>query len=236
MLYLFLDESGDLGFDFVQKKPSEHFVVTILAIKGDENRKKLAKAVARTLRKKLNPKNKVKAPQELKGMDTSLQVKQYFIRQADSVDFSLYTVVIPKRKLFFKLAENKGKVYDFITQILLKFIPLEEANQKVILTLDRSKNKHAVKEFNEHTAKHLRDRLSQKVPLKIYHENSQELNELQAVDLFAWGIFRKHEKKDMEWYRLFQGHIRVEEILHLNENEPVSSNVLSCGQPMEGNT
>ena len=39
MLYLFLDESGDLGFDFVQKKPSNYFVIAILTVKGSNNRK-----------------------------------------------------------------------------------------------------------------------------------------------------------------------------------------------------
>ncbi len=29
MLYLYLDESGDLGFDFVNKKPTKHFVISI---------------------------------------------------------------------------------------------------------------------------------------------------------------------------------------------------------------
>ena len=212
MLYLFLDESGDLGFDFVQKKPSEHFVVTILAVKGDDNRKRLAKAVSRTLRKKLNPKNKAKALQELKGMDTSLAVKRYFLKQAESVDFSLYAVVIPKRKLFFKLVEDKTKIYDFVAQVLLKSIPLEEAKQKVVLILDQSKNKHAVKEFNEHTFANLKSRLNRKVLLIIHHYDSQAVGELQATDLFAWGIFRKHEKHDVEWYKLYKNRIQLEHL------------------------
>jgi len=235
MLYLFLDESGDLGFDFVQKKPSEHFVVTILAIKGDENRKKLAKAVSRTLRKKLNPKNKSKAPQELKGMDTSLTVKRYFLKQTESIDFKLYAVVIPKRKLFFKLAEDKAKIYDLITHKLLEHVPFNEAQQKVTLVLDRSKDKRTVQEFNESTSTHLKKRLDQKVPFKIYHYNSQNVHELQAVDLFAWGIFRKHEKQDVAWYKLFSKRIHIEQILALNENEPVSLDALGSSQPMEGN-
>ncbi len=212
MLYLFLDESGDLGFDFVQKKPSEHFVVTILAVKGDDNRKKLAKTISRTLRKKLNPKNKAKAPQELKGMDTSLAVKHYFLKQTEDIDFKLYAVVIPKRKLFFKLVEDKAKIYDFVTQVLLKSIPLEEAKQKVVLILDRSKNKRAVKEFNEHTFANLKSRLNHKVPLVIHHYDSQTVGELQAADLFAWGIFRKHEKDDMEWYRFYKNRIQLEHV------------------------
>jgi hypothetical protein len=38
LLYLYLDESGDLGFDFVNKKPSKFFTVTIMVInKNNEN-------------------------------------------------------------------------------------------------------------------------------------------------------------------------------------------------------
>lgn len=213
MLYLFLDESGDLGFDFVQKKPSEHFVVTILAIKGDNNRKKLAKAVFRTLHKKLDPKNRAKASQELKGMDTSLQIKRYFMKQAELVDFSLYTVILPKRKLFSCLSKNKAKIYDFATQVLLKSIPLEEAKQKVVLILDRSKNKHSVKEFNEYTFTNLKSRLNRRISIIIHHYDSQAVGELQAVDLFAWGIFRKYEKNDMEWYKLYKDRIQLEHVL-----------------------
>jgi len=63
--FLYLDESGDLGFDFVNKKPSKFFTVTILAIKGPENNRLLIKAVKKTLRRKLN-RRKV-AAEELKG-------------------------------------------------------------------------------------------------------------------------------------------------------------------------
>lgn len=34
MWYLYLDESGDLGFDFVNKKPSKFFTVSILKEKS----------------------------------------------------------------------------------------------------------------------------------------------------------------------------------------------------------
>jgi len=54
MLYLYLDESGDLGFDFFAKKPSKYFTVTVMLVQGMENRKKIAKAVKQTLQKKLS--------------------------------------------------------------------------------------------------------------------------------------------------------------------------------------
>ena len=53
MLYLYLDESGDLGFDFVNKKPSEHFTIAVLAVKGHDNNRAIASAVRMTIRRKL---------------------------------------------------------------------------------------------------------------------------------------------------------------------------------------
>ena len=55
MWYLYLDESGDLGFDFVNKRPSKFFTVSILAVSCQDTNRKLLKAAKITLRRKLNP-------------------------------------------------------------------------------------------------------------------------------------------------------------------------------------
>ena len=53
MLYLYLDESGDLGFDFVNKKPSKYFVVSILVVKGHEANRRLINGVKKNFKKKI---------------------------------------------------------------------------------------------------------------------------------------------------------------------------------------
>lgn len=53
MLYLYLDESGDLGFDFFTKNPSKYFTVTVMLAQGMENRKRIAKAIKRTIQNNL---------------------------------------------------------------------------------------------------------------------------------------------------------------------------------------
>jgi len=55
MWYLYLDESGDLGFDFANKKSSNFFIITILLVKGMENNRALVNAVKKTIKRKLNP-------------------------------------------------------------------------------------------------------------------------------------------------------------------------------------
>ena len=77
MWYLYLDESGDLGFDFVNKKPSKFFTVTILALSCRDANRQLIKAAKITLRRKLNKaKHQKRIVYELKGTGTTIEVKK----------------------------------------------------------------------------------------------------------------------------------------------------------------
>jgi hypothetical protein len=93
-MIIYLDESGDLGFDFVNKSPSQKFVITLLVCESHECSKLIGKAVKRTLRNKLNRKGKSKRIKpELKGADTSRTVKRYFARQLPTEGWKIYAVV-----------------------------------------------------------------------------------------------------------------------------------------------
>jgi len=93
MWHLYLDESGDLGFDFVNKKPSKFFTITILAVSSDERNKALISATKKVIRKKLNPKNKNKI-HELKGSSTTLEIKKYFYKQVKEIKFGIYSITL----------------------------------------------------------------------------------------------------------------------------------------------
>ncbi|OGR68010.1 MAG: hypothetical protein A2081_02585 [Elusimicrobia bacterium GWC2_61_19] len=64
MLYLYLDESGDLGFDFINKKPGHFFTICVLSVRGRDNDRALAKSVKEAVRRKLP----ASSLQNLKGM------------------------------------------------------------------------------------------------------------------------------------------------------------------------
>ena len=209
MLYLYLDESGDLGFDFVNKKPSKFFIITILAIRGRDNNRMLIKAVKKTLARKLNRKKSVAA--ELKGARTIIEIKKYFYSRVKDLKFAIYSLTLNKKRVYERLTRNKERVYNYISRLVLDKIPFDQAQEQVILILDKSKSPKEVREFNEYVLGQLTGRLDPKVPLDIKHENSYHYNGLQAVDLFSWGIFRKYEKKDTEWLEIFQEKIAYED-------------------------
>ncbi len=201
MWYLYLDESGDLGFDFVNKKPSKFFTVTILALSSYESNRKLIKAVKMTLRRKTSKKE---GKNELKGINTTLDVKKYFYKQVKNIRFSLYSITLNKKRIFEELTRSKERVYNFIARQVLDKIPFEKANHiRIELIIDKSKSKPEIEEFNSYIKRNLKGRIEPKTPLDIYHWKSHENYGLQACDLFCWGIFQKYERKRMEWHDVF---------------------------------
>jgi hypothetical protein len=81
---------------------------------------------------------------------------------------------------------------------------------RIELVIDKSKSIPEIADFNKYIRRQLEAKLDPKVPLDIYHWNSEENGGVQAADLFSWGIFRKYEKRDTEWYKIFTSKIRYE--------------------------
>ena len=212
-MVIFLDESGDLGFDFAKAKTSRKFVITLLVCDGPEAMDGFKKSVRRTLKNKLNHrKSGSRVVEELKGSGTALAIKEYFYRQISNTDWRIYTVALNKRRVEERLRTplGKKKLYNFLARFLLEHVDLSSAAPAVTLVTDRCKNKEEIKDFNRYVANQLESLLPLNIPLNIYHESSQANPGLQAVDLFCWGIFRKYESGDVAWYEYFAGRIAFE--------------------------
>lgn len=213
MIYLYLDESGDLGFDFVNKKPSKYFTVCILLIKNQTDKKIIDRAVKRTLRNKLNPKPKSKRyVEELKAISTSLPIKKYFYNQIKDVDFDIYSISLNKIRVFQELVDNKPRVYNWIAKLLLEKVNLKQSKIRISFTIDKSKGLRGIREFNSYIRSHLESKINPKIPLDFHHEDSKGIKCLQAVDLFAWGIRRKYENRDFTWYNSFKNKIKFDRV------------------------
>ena len=207
MWFLYLDESGDLGFDFFGKRPSKFFTVTILALRETSNNRALINAVRKTTRRKLRR----HPTAELKGSHTSIGVKRYFYGLARPIPFGIYALTLNKRRVYEELAQKKHRVYNFIARNVLDQVPIEKASTRVLLVIDKSKSRREIGKFNSYVVRQLQGRLEPKVPLDIYHHSSQENPGLQAADLFSWGIFRKYERGDQEWYGVFREKIQYDD-------------------------
>ncbi|MFA6637021.1 MAG: DUF3800 domain-containing protein [Candidatus Omnitrophota bacterium] len=213
MWFLYLDESGDLGFDLINKKASKFFTITILAISGKDKNRALIKATQKTLNRKLNSRKKRKRfVSELKGTETTLEVKKYLYNQIKKIHFGVYSITLNKKRVYQALFDHKDRVYNYIARLVLDQIPLEKAPERVYLIIDRSKSKPEINDFNHYVVDQLQGRLDPNVPLHIDHLDSTENKGLQVADVFSWGIFRKYEKKDETWYEIFKEKIRFDSL------------------------
>lgn len=212
-MIIFLDESGDLGFDFSKPMTSRKFVITLLVCDGKGVIDSLRKAVRRTLKNKLNRnKSGNSVAHELKGAKTTLSIKKYFSRNLVQKGCRLYTVILNKQRVYDRLQKSqaKKKLYNFLARFILEKIDLNNASTAVTLILDRCKNKEEIRDFNNYVENQMEALLPLNIPLNIYHERSHENAGLQAVDLFCWGIFRKYEKDETDWYDVYRNMIVFE--------------------------
>ncbi|MCI0691808.1 DUF3800 domain-containing protein [candidate division KSB1 bacterium] len=212
MYYLYLDESGDLGLNLQRPGTTPYFVIMVMEVTSDADRKAIEKAITRTIKNKNQKKSsgRHRPIAEIKGTETDLADKKYFYRHVVAIPFRLYTLILDKLRYRDQLLKNKDRVYNFLTHLTLKELPLEQASTRIALHLDRSKRKLAIREFNAYMFKQLEGRIPPHVPLDIHHDSSQENKPLQAVDLFAWGVHRKYARGEMQWYDCFKEKIAYE--------------------------
>ncbi len=212
-MFIYLDESGDLGFNFEKRKTTKKFVITLLVCDSGPTRKEFDKAVRRTLKNKLNRKKKnLRFVTELKGTATTFEVKKYFFRNIKTNKWAIYSLVLNKVRVEKHLQTRIGKkkLYNFLARLLMEELDLSKAQRNVELIVDRCKNKEEVRDFNQYLINQLEALLPLNTDLNILHLTSQESTGLQAVDLFSWGIFRKYENSDIEWYKVYRDKVRFE--------------------------
>ncbi|GAB4223892.1 MAG: hypothetical protein Tsb005_20100 [Gammaproteobacteria bacterium] len=179
---IYLDESGDLGFNWQKKKIIPYFIITLLVCKGRLVIKGINKAVSRTLKNKINHKaNKKQLMHELKGSHTDFKIKDYFYRHFPQEEWGLYTIVLNKRRVYKHLQTSAGKkkLYNFLAKFLIDQIKFPSTLKTLQLVVDKCKNTNEIKDFNFYLEPQL------EVRFDIAHALSNTHYALQAVDLFC---------------------------------------------------
>jgi hypothetical protein len=224
-MYIFIDESGDLGFDFSKNRPSKYFTITLLVCESEHPYKAIKHAVLKTLKRKINYSNKRNHVHELKGSYTSIKTKQYFLSQMPNFGWCLYAITVNKQKVHSHLQSKTGKnkLYNFITRELLKkFTPPKDLHS-VSIIIDKSKNREDRKDFNNYIKTYLEAAFSLGTQIYITHENSASNPGLQAVDMFCWGIQQKETTGNHEWLELYQDRVAKHIKLFYRKKVPTPS-------------
>jgi hypothetical protein len=211
-MIIFLDESGDLGFDATKQGSSKKFVITLLVCESESVAHQIKTAGKRTLKNKLNHKKKSRVIHELKGTGTTLTIKKYWHHNLPNNGWAIYTVSINKSRVDEHLTSKSGKkkFYNFMARFILEKVDSLQTTKHVRLVVDKCKNREEMKDFNRYVENQLQAMMPLNASLHIEHESSQNSHGLQAVDLFCWGIFRKYECNDKAWYSVYRSSIVFE--------------------------
>ena len=208
-MIIYLDESGDLGLDFRKARTTRKFVITLLMCEDHFVSEAFRHAVRRTLKNKVNRGKKCgRIVEELKGTTTTPAAKEYFFRNLPTTGWHIYSVILDKKSL--PAHASKKRLYSFLAKSIVARVPLHDCGASVTIVVDRSQNAADIAMFNDNLIRDLEDLIPLNIPVYISHEPSHVNSGLQAVDLFSWGIFRKHEAGDTDWYAVYAKKVELE--------------------------
>jgi hypothetical protein len=206
-MYIFLDESGDLGFS---ENSSKWFLFTMAVI--DDPRK--LEHVIKKIRKTLNKKHKRKHS-ELHSYHVDTITRKRVLKALVELDISVVTIILNKEKVYIGLKDQKNHLYNYTANILLdRFINtnLIDDEHNLILVVDRKYTKKNLQNnFIAYITKAMQKRRKGGFTMSLAASHDEK--GLQAVDFISWAIFRKYEQGDYEYYEIIKEKIIDERLL-----------------------
>jgi len=206
MTYIFLDESGDLGFNFRKTRTTKYFVITFLFTLNKRPIEKCVKNVYGGLRKKYKKVGILHAHVE------EPVTKRRLLKLLSEKECTIMTIYLNKRRVYTKLQEEKAVLYNYVANILLdricskRIVPIEKKIE--FIASKRETNKFLNENFKNYLNNQMKNRYKAKI--EIYIKTPSDEKSLQAVDFVSWAIFRKYEYGDDSYYNLIRNKI-VEE-------------------------
>ncbi|MBI5180514.1 MAG: DUF3800 domain-containing protein [Nitrospirae bacterium] len=205
MSYIFMDESGNLGFNFNKKGTSSYFLITFLLNKNKRPIEKCVKRIHSSLRKRYKRVGILHAYKE------EPVTRKRLLSLLAERDCMIMTILLNKKKVYTKLQDEKPVLYNYVTNILLdrifskKLLQASDSDPIEIVASRKETNKF----LNQNFKSYLRSQLTEnhKVNVTISIKTPAEEKALQAVDFVSWAIFRKYEYKDDTYYNIIRNNI-----------------------------
>ncbi|MFT4244784.1 MAG: DUF3800 domain-containing protein [Candidatus Woesearchaeota archaeon] len=190
--YIFIDESGNLGFS---KGSSKYLIITALIVEDTRPLKRIIKKLrTKKFKKELHTAN------EIKAVSSSDLLREVFLQEITNIEnYEVHYIYVNKRKINnFKLKLNSNYFYDLVASELAKNLIFENENLEIII--DNSKDSpYKRSEFNKRFIEKLY--INSKINnISISHKDSFSVEGLQCVDLISWSIFQKYESNDNKYY------------------------------------
>ncbi len=197
MVYLYIDESGDLGFG---KKGSKYFVITCVKINDDKTNISFKRIPKQVRQRKL--KKKTKSQSELKFSNSSPLIRKQFLEKAAKLNIEVYSLIINKEYTQQKLKDNLPVLYNYLIKILLEKVI--SPHNKINICVDKCMSSNQRDNFENYIKTELLFRFEKVPELNIVHEDSNCNESLQVIDFICGAFGYKYNTAqltgDFEYY------------------------------------
>lgn len=194
MTYIFLDESGDLGFNFDKKGTTKHFIVACVVTEQKRPLEKIIKTEFTKRRKgKTGP---IHAHKERASTVTRI------LQKIQRKDCAIYAVVVDKKKFRAISTIQIHIIYNLVVNTLLELLYQSKvlSSQAVHLIISqRETSAYLNTELRSYIRKNHR---SKQLTITIRPPHAEKV--LQIADIISWTIFQKFEYGDDMFYRLIE--------------------------------
>lgn len=205
--YIFLDESGDLGFN-PKKKNSKYFIVTILFTSDKRPLEKIAKKIHGNLRKSV----KKVSGGVLHAVKEKPATRKRVLRSVANKECNIMLIWLDKSKVYSNLQNEKHILYNYVVNILLDRIMsrkyIDKGKPIILVAAKRETSKFLNLNFKKYLQSQLKDNHDLDLNIEIKYPGQEKA--LQIVDFISWSVFRKYETGDDTYYIIIKPKIKEE--------------------------
>ena len=199
MIYIYLDESGDLGFEHGGTK---YFTIVFAIVKSPIHFKRCVK--------KVKVKYHIPRDEELKGYTTRESIKKDLLRRFAKLDIEVHAITARKKNVDLKLRKDTNILYNYVVGLsLIERILQEPADASVLINVDRRViSITSGFKFNDYLRyKIWYEGRRPDINLEIKHLDSHENYAIQGIDVICNSIFRKYSSNNCRLFNIIQSKV-----------------------------
>ena len=208
MIYVYLDESGDLGFG---EGGSRYFTIAFTVM---ENPVPFRRCV-----KKVKIRHNIPRDVELKGNTTRLFIKEELLSRFAGLEIEVHSITVKKANVQLKLRRNTNILYNYMVGLSLgERILAEKTDTKVCVNIDRRVISVPALQIEEYLkSKVWLEGKRTDIDLEINHLDSHEAYAIQGIDIICNSIFRKYNWNNYRLFNIVQRKVKSDKRLYFGK-------------------
>lgn len=202
-MYVFIDESGDLGFDFKRNgKPSDFFLVSAIKISDEKYFNRVIKRHRKRVKKKLEKKR------EIKFSNTSPENRRRILEDIAKLDIEIFVVYIDKHNAYYYIKDDPVRMYSYLLKILAEKCFSEPVNEDTTIVFDRSFSTVQQEALELYLKTQNENLLKTRHKITMIHLPSQESSGILCADFVCGAVMQQLTNKNQRYFNIIKGKIK----------------------------